>query len=49
MAMRISALQPSGESILLEVTPEMTGELKRQIKELEGLQVWRSLLERTTF
>ena len=46
MAMRISALQPSGETMILEVTPEMTGhELKQQIK--EG-QPWDDLTRKTT-
>ena len=47
MAMqRISALQPSGEILVLEVTPEMTGkELKQQIKERKP---WDELTRSTT-
>ena len=43
---RISALQPSGDVMVLEVTPEMTGkELKQQIKERKP---WDELTRRTT-
>ena len=46
MAIKISALQPSGEVMVLEITPEMTGcELKQQIK--EG-QPWDELTRSTT-
>ena len=46
MATKISALQPSGEVLVLEVTPETTGRLlKQQIK--EG-QHWDELTRRTT-
>ena len=46
MATNISALQPSGEILVLEVTPETTGcELKQQIK--EG-QPWDELTCSTT-
>ena len=46
MAKRISALQPSGEILLLEVTPETTGkELKQQIKDK---QRWDELTHKTT-
>ena len=43
---RISARQPSGEVVVLEVTPEMTGgALKQQIK---NKQPWDELTRRTT-
>ena len=46
MATTISALQPSGEILVLEVTPETTGwALKQQIK--EG-QPWDELTRSTT-
>ena len=46
MATKISALQPSGQTLVLEVTPETTGrELKQQIK--QG-QPWDELTRSTT-
>ena len=46
MATNISALQPSGQTLVLEVTPETTGrELKQQIK--QG-QPWDKLTQSTT-
>ena len=46
MATNISALQPSGEILILEVTPDTTGrELKQQIK--QG-QPWDKLTRSTT-
>ena len=46
MTTKISALQPSGEVMVLEVTPEMTGkELKQQIKERKP---WDELTRSTT-
>ena len=45
--MKISVLQPSGEIMVVEVTPEMTGrELKQRIK--EGQPSWDELTRRTT-
>lgn len=44
---RIAALQPSGEVMTLEVTPEMTGwELKQQVKERQAN--WDELTRKTT-
>ena len=46
MPAKISALQPSGELLVLEVTPETTGkELKQQIKEKKA---WDELTRSTT-
>ena len=46
MAKRISAVQPSGEILVLEVTPEATGkELKQQIK---NRKFWDELTRNTT-
>ena len=46
MAMRVSFQQPSGEVMVLEVTPEMTGwALKQQIK---LRQPWDELTRGTT-
>ena len=46
MATQIAALQPNGESLVLEVTPETTGQaLKQQIKERKS---WDELTRSTT-